>query len=329
MSYCHITERERYVISHLHLSGVSLREIGRRLERSHTTISREIKRNKAPHSCYWYSYTHSMAVARKHIPRHYKRQNNKRLMRYLQRKLAQQWSPEEITGRLTQDYPHDATMRISHDGLYKLIYRDASQGGALYSQLRRRRKRRRRQAGYGSERGLISDRKRMTDRPDCVDLKTRYGDWEGDTVIGTQGTGAILTQVERKSRYLITAKLLDKQAELLANASIRLFKNIKAKLKQTLTVDNGKEFAAFKKIEAAAHIDIYFADPYSSWQRGCNENTNGLLRQYFPKGTDFTTITAKVLAQATRRINNRPRKCLNYRTASEVFWAASRGAVAS
>jgi transposase, IS30 family len=329
MSYCHITERERYVISHLHISGVSLREIGRRLERSHTTIAREIKRNKAPYSRYWYSYTHSTAEARKHIPRHYKCQSNKRLMRYLQRKLAQQWSPEEITGRIKQDYPEDESMRISHDGLYKLIYRNASQGGDLYNQLRRRRKRRRKQAGYGSERGLIVDRKRITERPRCVDLKNRYGDWEGDTVIGAQGTGAILTQIERKSRYLITAKLLDKQAELLADASIRLFKNVKAKLKQTLTVDNGKEFAAFKKIEAATNIEIYFADPYSSWQRGCNENANGLLRQYFPKGTDFTTITAKALAQATRRINNRPRKCLNYRTPSEVFWAASNGALAS
>ena len=170
---------------------------------------------------------------------------------------------------------------------------------------------------------------RIGDRSACVDLKSRYGDWEGDTVIGKQGTGAIVSHVERKSRYLITGKLLDKQAEPLATISIKLFKNIKASLRKTLTVDNGKEFAAFKTIEAKTKLTIYFADPYSSWQRGCNENTNGLLRQYFPKGIDFTTITAKALAQATRRINNRPRKCLNYRTPSEVFWAASSGALAS
>lgn len=126
MSYCHITERERSVISHLYLSGVSIREIGRRLERSHTTVSCEIKRNKAPYSRYWYTYTHPMAEARKHIPRHYKRQHNKRLMRYLQRKLAQQSSPEEIAGRIKQDYLQDTSMRISHDGFYKLIYHDAS-----------------------------------------------------------------------------------------------------------------------------------------------------------------------------------------------------------
>ena len=324
MSYTHLTERERYVISHLNTSGISKREIGRRLNRSHTTISRELARNSLAISRYWYIFSQPMADARKPIPRHTKRESNKRLMRYILSKLQQQWSPEQIACRVAQDHRDDQSMRISHEGLYKLIYRNAKQGGDIYSQLRRRK-----QAGYGSERGLIANRKRIAERPACVNLKNRYGDWEGDTVIGIQGTGAILTNVERKSRYLITAKLQDKQAIPLANACIQLFKNIKAALRQTLTVDNGKEFAAFKKIEEKTNLDIYFADPYSSWQRGCNENTNGLLRQYFPKGTDFTTMTEKQLAQATRRINNRPRKCLGYRTPSEVFWAASRGALAS
>lgn len=329
MSYTHLTENDRYVISHLHGSGISIREIGRRLGRAHTTITREVARNGSAHSRYWYYFSQPIAEARKHQPRHHKRQNNQRLMRYISRKLKQEWSPEQIAHRIEVDYPDDPSMRISHDGLYKLIYRDARQGGELYSQLRRRRKRRRKQAGYGAERGLIADRKRIGDRPACVDLKSRYGDWEGDTVIGKQGTGAIVTHVERKSRYLITGKLLDKQAEPLATISIKLFKNIKASLRKTLTVDNGKEFAAFKKIEAKTKLTIYFADPYSSWQRGCNENTNGLLRQYFPKGTDFDTVTEKDLAHATRRINNRPRKCLGYQTPSEVFWSASSGALAS
>ena len=172
-------------------------------------------------SRYWYIFSQPMADARTPIPRHTKRESNKRRMRYILSKLQQQWSPEQIACRVAQDHPDDQSMRISHEGLYKLIYRNAKQGGDLYSPLRRRRNRRRKHAGYGSERGLMAHRKRLAERPAWVNLKNRYGDWEGDTVIGIQGTGAILTHVERKSRYLITAKLQDKQAIPLANACIQ------------------------------------------------------------------------------------------------------------
>jgi len=148
-------------------------------------------------------------------------------------------------------------------------------------------------------------------------------------VIGKQGTGAIVTHVERKSRYLTAAKLESKQALHLAHKSIALYRKIKRSLRSTLTLDNGREFSEFKALEKQTGINIYFADPYSSWQRGCNENTNGLLRQFFPKGYDFKKIRDIDVANAVRILNNRPRKVLNYQTPYEVFTSAQSGAVVS
>lgn len=327
MSYVHLTERERYVISHLHGSGISVREIGRRLKRHHTTISREVARNKAPLSRYWYTNTHDAAMARRHKARHRRRQDNPQLMRYVSHRLTRQWSPEQISHRLQMDFPEDPFMRFSTEGIYQWLYRDAKLGGDAYKQLRRGRKRRRKQAGYGG--GLIPNRTPISQRPACVEQRERYGDWEGDTVIGKQGTGALATYVERKSLYLVATKLTDKRADVLAQESIREFRKIKASLRLTLTVDNGKEFANFEKPQSKTGLQIYFADPYSSWQRGCNENMNGLLRQYFPKGSDFRNITKEEVAKAVRNLNNRPRKTLNYRTPSEVFLSIQSGALGS
>jgi IS30 family transposase len=242
-------------------------------------------------------------------------------MGYITRRLNRKWSLEQIANRLQLDYPDDLSMRMSTEGIYQWIYREARCGGDEYTQLRRGRKRRRKQAGYGRGRGLIRGRTPISERPACVSRRERYGDWEGDTVIGKQGTGAIATYVERKCQYLMAMKLSDKRADLLADASARAFRKIKVSLRRTLTVDNGKEFARYDQLQSATGLRIYFADPYSSWQRGCNENMNGLLRQYFPKGSDFRNITQKDVASAVRSLNNRPRKSLNYRTPSEIFIA--------
>ena len=145
---------------------------------------------------------------------------------------------------------------------------------------------------------------------------------------GAKGTGLITTHVERKSRYLIAGKLMNKTAAITSAVTCAAFKPIPKALRQTLTLDNGKEFAQFKAIEKQTGLSIYFADPYSAWQRGCNENTNGLLRRYFPKGMDFTQVTEKSLAQVVKKLNHRPRKCLNYQTPHEVFFNAKRGALA-
>jgi len=243
-------------------------------------------------------------------------------------KLKVKWSPEEIAQRIRIDYPDDEKMRISHETIYRWIYLDARSGGELYKNLRRRRKRRRRQKRYGTGRRFLRGRKNIAERPQIVEGRERFGDWEGDTIEGKKSSGYIATIVERKSRYLLASKLKDKKAATLTSKGIEAFTIVPKKMRHTLTVDNGSEFAQFKKIEEETGLTIYFADPYSAWQRGANENTNGLLRQYFSKGSNFKDITEKDVDEAVKMLNNRPRKCLDYQTPHEVFWEAARGALA-
>lgn len=215
MPYSHLTLQERYVIYHLVLYGLSLREIGRRLNRHHMTISREIKRNRPTYSddaVYWHEAAQECADRRKCLSRHSIRRSNPQLVRYVKSRLKQDWSPEEITGRLMVDYPNNGLMRISPETIYQWIYSDAIQGGDLYTHLRRQHRRRRKQRRYGSGRGLIPGRVGICERPGVVDSRERFGDWESDTVEGAKGSGGIASHVERKSRYLLAAKLLNKTA---------------------------------------------------------------------------------------------------------------------
>lgn len=330
MSYVQLTSEERYVIYHLKLYRLSLREIGRRLGRSHTTISRELKRNGPiiPTWVYWHQGAHEQAMQRRKQPRHYRRHSHAPLLRYVERRLRDEWSPDVIAEKLKQDYPGNIKMRVSIETIYRWVYRDASQGGQLFTCLCRCHKKRRRQRRYGAGRGLIPGRFSIHMRPDLVAARQRFGDWEGDTMEGAQGSGNVTTHVERKSRYLIAGKLSNKTAPETARAATAAFRRIPKKLRLTLTLDNGKEFARFKDIEKGTGLTVYFADPYSAWQRGTNENTNGLLRRYLPKGMDFRSVTEKSLAETVNKLNHRPRKCLGYRTPHEVFMDAKRGAVA-
>lgn len=330
MSYVQLTSEERYVIYHLKLFKLSLREIARRLGRHHTTISREIKRNGPiiPTWVYWHRGAHEQALRRRKLPRHYRRRDHGPLLRYVECRLRDEWSPEVIAAKLELNYPGNAKMRVSTETIYRWVYRDASQGGRLYACLCRSHKKRRRQRRYGTGRGLIPGRISIHMRPDLVAARQRFGDWEGDTVEGAKGSGLITTHVERKSRYLIAGKLGGKTAAETAQAANDAFRRIPKKLRHTLTLDNGKEFARFKDIERETGLTVYFADPYAAWQRGTNENTNGLLRRYFPKGMDFRNVTEESLAEAVKKLNHRPRKCLGYRTPHDVFMDAKRGAVA-
>jgi IS30 family transposase len=332
MSYTHLTEKERYVISHLKSAKFSLREIARRLGRHHTSISREIKRNGptySPDAVYWYYFTQPVAEKRRHKARSHRRQKYLPLVKYIQEKLKLDWPPEAIAARLRLDYPDDERMRISHETIYRWIYLDASQDGKLHTHLRRRRKKRRRQTRYGSGRRFIPGRVSIAERPSVVETRERFGDWEGDSLEGAKGTGSLATHVERKSRYLLAAKLPDKKAATMTEQSSKSFYRIARTLRQTLTVDNGKEFSQFKELENQTGLSVYFADPYAAWQRGTNENTNGILRFYFPKGTDFRKVSVKHLESVVKKINNRPRKCINYRTPHEVMLEAQRGALAN
>lgn len=329
MPYVQLTSEERYVIYHLKLFKLSLREIARRLGRHHTTISREIQRNGPVISSwvYWYEGAQQRALQRRRQPRHHRRRAYTPLVHYVEQSMRAERSPDVIAARLKMEYPDDIRMRVSIETIYRWVYRDAHQGGRLFSFLCRSHKKRRKQRRYGTGCGLIPGRISIDARPDSVAARQRFGDWEGDTVEGAKGSGHITTHVERKSRYLIAAKLADKTATVTSAAVTAAFRPIPRALRHTLTLDNGKEFTRFRDIEKGTGLAVYFADPYSAWQRGTNENTNGLLRRYFPKGSDFRNVTPEKLAAAVKILNHRPRKCLSYRTPHEVFLEAKRGAI--
>lgn len=330
MSYTHLTENERYVISHMKIAQFPLREIARRLGRHHSSIIREIARNKPTYSddaVYWYTVAQPKAEKRRHQPRNHCRHEHLELVDYVKEKLKLDWPPEAVSSKLVIDYPSDTRMRVSAETIYRWVYEDAAQRGDLHTHLRRRHKKRRRQTRYGSGRRFIPGRVSISERPTVVASRERYGDWEGDSVEGAKGTGSIATHVERKSRFLLAMKLSDKKAATMTEASVTLFQQFPKPLRQTLTLDNGREFSQFAELERQTGITVYFADPYAAWQRGTNENTNGILRFYFPKGTDLRKVSDEELKTVVDRINNRPRKCLNYRTPSQVIQDAVSGAL--
>lgn len=330
MPYTHLTQHERYVISYL-ISMVSLREIARRLGRSHTSISRELKRNgpNYPGLLYVPEVAHRKAQHRQSQARHYRRQDHAPLLRYVERRLRIDWPPGAISGRLRLKYPDDPKMRISPETIYRWVAVDSYQGGELFRHLRRRHKHRRMQKRYGTARRFIPGRLGIELRPAVVNERSRFGDWEGDLVVGSNNSGAIATHVERKSRYLKASLLENRKAETFNMSAIQIYQQLPESLRQTLTLDNGKEFSRFKELESRTKLKVFFADPYAAWQRGTNENTNGLLRFYFPKGTDFSQVSEGELNRAVKCINHRPRKCLGYRTPYEVMRDALGGALAN
>ena len=326
MPYEQLSEYDRYVICHMHRYGFSNGEIGRRLNRHRGTIGRELRRNRDPYygrgSCdYFYDTAQRLMRERRcHAGRRYKLDHSS-VGPYVRRALHQHWSPEQIVGRLRMDHPHDTSMRVSHETIYRWVYRRGLQGESWHRRLRRKRSRRRRRIPRRGGRGQIAGRVGIEHRPGVVDRRRRFGDWESDTVQGAQGRGALATHVERKSRYVLVRKLNNQRAETFIHASLNASKVVPDALRKTLTCDNGKEFTRFRQLEQRLGFSVYFARPYAAWERGTNENTNGLLREFFPKGTDFHHVSCRNVAKVQRILNNRPRKCLNYRTPSEVFSA--------
>jgi IS30 family transposase len=226
-------------------------------------------------------------------------------------------------------------MRISHEAIYQWVYADPRTPNLWHEQLRRRHRRRKPHRPAGAAKpGQIIGRIGIEDRPAVVERRTRLGDWESDTLQGAPGSGGLATHVERRTRLLLAAKLDDRSATHFARRSLGAFRAaglapgtlpgtlpgaFRGRCCRTLTADNGKEFADFKLLERDLGLRVYFARPYAAWERGTCENTNGLLRDYFPKGIDFTTVSKRQVARTVRSLNNRPRKCLGYRTPSEVF----------
>jgi transposase, IS30 family len=328
MPQTQLSNCERYVITHMHHAGFCNTQIARRLGRHRATIGRELRRNRDVFGGYHYDPAQRLAEQRRTAAsRRYKLDApGSDLGRYVRRKLREHWSPQQIAGRLERESRRrgaDPAMRITHETIYRFIYRRHQEHGEHWHQRLRQRRKRRRPRSVGLRapggRGQIPDRVGIERRPGCVDQRRRFGDWEADTVEGAKGTGLIATHVERKSRYTRLGKLINKKAATLSAVTCELMKDLPKKLRRTSTADNGKEFADFKTIERDLKMKVYFANPHAPWERGANENTNGLLREFFPKGSDFRQITHARLARVQHLLNNRPRKCLNYRTPLEVL----------
>jgi IS30 family transposase len=321
MSYSHLTVDDRYVINHQRLAGKSLRKIGEAIGRSPGTISRELRRNgSSVPGTYVDHEAQRKAEARRaaHKP-HYKLCEGP-LLNEVQLRLIRHHSPEEIGGRLKLMNPDNPAMQISHEAIYLWAYR---QDNPRWCQLLRKKHKRRapRKRGGALKQGQITGRIGIEHRPAEVATRTRLGDWESDSINGQPGTGGIATHVERVSRFVVAAKIDDKTATHFASRTLEAFRKIGIPQTSclTMTADNGKEFAEFMKLEKGLGAEVFFANPHSPWERGTNENTNGLIREYFPKGIDFRTISKSDVDRMVTSMNNRPRKCLGYLTPREVF----------
>ena len=330
MPYTHLSSVERDEIAQLHFSGVSFSEIGRRLGRDKSTISREVARNRVRRGSQkyvrWEYFSSQAAQAAKDRRAKSKESvghvlDNRQLLEYVKDGLKNRWSPEQISGRIRKDHPSDPGMRISHQTIYQWLRKDKKDGGKWYLFLRQGRRARRKKYGSSLRRHRIQNQRSIELRPQVVNQRKRLGDWEGDIVEGKGHQGRLVTLVDRKSRFTSALKVKSKHSSVVIGAIKRALQVVPDNARRTLTLDNGKEFSYFQDLETSLGTRVYFAHPYSSWERGTNENTNGLLRQYFPKATNFNKISSQQLASAVIQLNNRPRKCLNWRTPREVFFS--------
>ena len=309
MSYKQLIEGQRYQIEAYLREGFSYREIGKRLKVSHSTISREVRRNRIRDSHYLPEVAQAKSIKRRCQAAKYG--IPEQTITFVEFGLKQKWSPEQIAG-VGKIIGH----AVSHEWIYGYVQRDKLRGGKLHKQLRHGHRKYRK--GSHAKRVIIPNRTGIERRPAIVDKKTRFGDWEADTVLGKNGTGAIVSLVERKSKLYLIRKVPAKTAADVSRAMVGMLWRYRRHVR-TITADNGAEFCAHEWVAAKLKADIYFANPYSSWERGLNENFNGLLRQYIRKGTDLRTVTDKQIADVERALNARPRKCLGFRQPSVVF----------
>jgi len=322
--YLSLAEREDIAVLRAQNRGV--REIGRLLGRSASTISRELKRNATVRRPLRYrpSLAQAKAEERARRPKVAKLAANPVLHTYVQAKLLELWSPEQISHLLVVDFPDDEGMRIGHEAIYQSIYVQGR--GALRRELavclRTGRALRKPQRKADRRRERIKDKVMISERPAEVEDRAVAGDWEGDLITGTANATAIGTLVERNSRFVMLLHLPDDHgAVAVREAIVAAMLTVPEHLRRSLTWDQGIELSEHLQIKTDADLDVYFCDPHSPWQRGTNENTNGLLRQYFPKGTDLSVHSAEELTRVAVQLNDRPRKTLDWKTPNEVFRA--------
>jgi IS30 family transposase len=315
MSYTQLTYEQRYQIKALLKMGHNQTQIASAIGVHRSTISRELKRNSGQRG-YRPKQAHRFCMARRSKAR---RRITPEDWAAIEDKIRMDWSPEQIAER--------TNFQISHEWIYQYIWANKRAGGELYKHLRCKKKYRRRSDGQ-DRRGKIRNRVSIDERPAIVEERSRIGDWEGDTMTGKGRKRYLVTLTERKSRFTLFKKVNSKSAAEVREAVIELLEPFQEKVK-TITFDNGKEFAEHERIAQELEADIYFAHPYASYERGTNENTNGLIRQYFPKSSDLSEADPGKTSWAENRLNNRPRKCIGFQTPKEVFFKKSYVALRS
>ena len=311
--YKQLTLGLRYQIFAYKQENYSISKIARVLDFNKSTISRELKRNSSE-GYYSPEYAEIQATSRDINKRTNKKLNNK-IKLLIGKKLRENWSPEQIAGRLKKD----KIITISHETIYRYIYKNQSNGGKLFKWLRHQNKKYKNRSELYRTRGQIRNRVNISQRSVLVNRKVRFGDFEVDTVIGKNHKGELVTLVDRNSKFTLIKKVDSKHASGVTQAIIEMLGPIKS-LIHTITVDNGKEFSYYEEIAKELNIKFYFCDPYASWQRGLNEHTNGLIREYIPKKSEFDKISRTEIIHMQNRLNNRPRKILEYKTRNEIFF---------
>lgn len=315
-SYQHFTQEERIMLSTLKRRGLTQQEMARELGKDQSAISRELSRNKQEDGSYHAGYAKQAANRRRKEANQVLKRiaNDPWLEKYIIKRLKIYWSPEQIAGRARRDYE----VMVCHETIYQYIYNDRPD---LKKYLRCQKGKYRRRYGTKIREKQREEAKktRIDRRPKVIERRERLGDWEGDTIIGQRGTGSLATHVDRKSGYTFIDYVARANAEAIRETVVKRFTKLPKQKKHTITYDNGTEFSEHEMIGRETKIDIYFAYPYHSWERGTNENTNGLIRQFFPKKSSFADITNTDTRRAERLLNTRPRKRLMYLTPVEVF----------
>ncbi|MCR4284138.1 MAG: IS30 family transposase [Parcubacteria group bacterium] len=331
MKYKHLTIEEREKIQEMLWQKASVRRIAAEIGRNPASISRELQRNNPiERKRYTPRAAHERALGKRKSRGRMERLKNDQIRSYVVQKLKRRWSPEQIAGRIQADLKE----KISHEAIYQYIYAQVHRNGwgclrpgheDLRRYLRRRRKRRIKNGTRRCQRIFKPKGVSIDMRPDIIDTRVRFGDWEGDSVESVNHKPGINTAVERKSGIVFITKLKDKTAKATTDAMGQRFKDVPKRLKQTITLDNGPENSDWPTIEKEIGLSCFYAHPYCSGERGTNENTNGLIRDYFPKKTDFSIITDEEIKYVESEINNRPRKRLDWKTPLEVWSVALQG----
>src|ERR1043165_3790804 len=314
MSYHQLTSGERYMLAALRKQGLNQSQMARALSRHRSTICREFGRNSSRADGH---YRPSKAQERTNGRRSRSRRNQrftKREFALVERLLVRQWSPEQVSGHLRRS----GQLLISHETIYRHVWRDKSEGGVLYTHLRGARKRRRKRYGAYDSRGRLAGKRLISERPQEVETRQQLGHWEIDTMMGTGSLDCIVTLVERKTGLVLIGKLQDRTTDSVNGRVVRLMRHHEGPF-TTITADNGTEFHDYKQIEARADVTFYFTTPHHSWERGSNEIANGLIRQYLPRGMSMADLSQHQCNAIARKLNTRPRKRLGFRTPLECY----------